>query len=85
VSPPNPVGDRDTWGATYGLFQVGTDVAHGGTTAPSVTGAFQGTDGGATTTLDTATGQDVGGIALQCLLGPSVKLLNIGIGGTTSQ
>jgi len=85
VSPPNPVGDRDTWGGVYGLFQVGTDVAHGGTTAPTVTGAFTGGDSGHTSTLDTATGQDVGGIALACLLTTGVKILNIGIGGTTSQ
>lgn len=80
-----PAGDQDTWGAQYGLFQVGTDAGHGGTSAPTVTGAFAGTDGGITSTLDTSTGQDVGGIALACLLTTGVKLLNIGIGGVTSQ
>jgi len=81
----DPVGDKDTWGAQYGLFQVGTDAGHGGTSAPTVTGAFTGGDSGHTSTLDTATGQDVGGIALACLLTTGVKTLNIGIGGTTSQ
>lgn len=50
----------------YALFQVGANAAHGNTAAPSVTGAFAGTDGGATTTLDM-----MSSISVTALVGPS--------------
>jgi hypothetical protein len=79
-----PAGDQDTWGGVYGLFQIGSDAGHGGTLAPSVTGAFTGGNGGATSNVDATTGQDVGAIATMCF-GAGVKTLNFGIGQTTLQ
>jgi len=80
-----PASDSDSWGAVYGIFQIGHDAAHGNTTAPTGTGAFQGNNNGHTSTIDATTGQSYDQIALQCLLGIPVKALNFGIGGATLQ
>jgi hypothetical protein len=77
-----PAADSDSWGGQYGTFMIGTDAAHGSTTAPTVVGAFQGNNNGHTSTIDATTGQSVDYIALLCLLGP-IKALNFGIGGAT--
>jgi len=80
-----PASDSDSWGGVYGIFMIGTNAAHGSTTAPTGTGAFQGNNNGHTTTIDATTGQSVDYIALQCLLGLPIKALNFGIGGATLQ
>jgi hypothetical protein len=56
-----PVGGNFT--DTYATLQVGNNAAHGPTAAPTVTGAFAGTDGGATTTLDAFGSLSVGAIS----------------------
>lgn len=48
---------------SYASLQIGANAAHGNTAAPTVTGAFAGTDGGATTTLDAIGGLSVGAVA----------------------
>jgi hypothetical protein len=62
------------WGANYGKFELGapTGVALG------VTGAFAGTDGGATSNSIGITTQDLTLILNGCAIG--VKSLNLGIG-----
>lgn len=72
-----------SWGngaaSGYGLFQIGADAAHGNTIPPSVDHAFQGTDGGLTSTFDGTTGESVNAIFAKCL-STGVKQLNFGIG-----
>jgi hypothetical protein len=69
-----------TWGASYGMFQIGADAAHGNTTPPVVTGAFRGpSNNGAGTTFDGTTGQSSTALALACFA-KGIKLINFGIG-----
>jgi hypothetical protein len=82
--PGDPAGNADAWGASYGLFQIGTDAAHGGTSAPNVVGAFTGGNSGHTTTLDATTGQSATSLALSCLL-TGIKSIAFGIGQVTLQ
>jgi hypothetical protein len=65
----------DTWGGTYGEFSV---------SAPSqeaVTGAFLGSDSGASSFFTATTGQDVGALLSACSGIKGLKSLNFGIGG----
>ncbi len=64
--------------SSYGEFQIGTASSYGGTLAPSVTGDFQGSDGGASSTTDVVTSQSVGALLAAC--GPGLKTLNLGVG-----
>lgn len=66
-------------GGGYGLFQIGTAY---GTAAPSVTGAFTGGDGGASSEFAGTTGQSTSGILSQCISG-GLKAITFGIGYTT--
>ena len=61
--------------ATYGSFSLG---------GPTVTGAFAGTDGGATSTSTLITGQDIVPLAGACF-GPGLKAITLGIGTITLQ
>jgi len=76
-----PTSNSDSYGGTYGLFQIGTDAGHGSTSAATQTGAFQGTDSGAAGTFDGATGQSEAALATACLGSSGIKALNFGIGG----
>jgi hypothetical protein len=70
----------DSWGASYGEFQIGTSF--GTTVTPrNGTDAFEGpgTSHGSNDAFDGTTGQSEGAILVQCL-GKGVKLLNFGIG-----
>lgn len=69
-----------TWGASYGMFQIGADAAHGNTTPPAVAGAFRGpSNTGAGSTFDGTTGQSSTALALACFA-KGIKLINFGIG-----
>jgi hypothetical protein len=69
-----------TWGASYGMFQIGTDAGHGSTSPPSVTGAFRGPGNtGAGTTFDGTTGESSAALALACFA-KGIKLIHFGIG-----
>jgi len=69
----------DSWGASYGEFQVG--AAFGTAMNSRSNDAFEGpgTSHGANDAFDGTTGQSSGAILVQCL-GKGVKALNFGIG-----
>jgi hypothetical protein len=60
---------------TYANFQIGANAAHGNTAAPTVTGAFTGGDGGATTTLDALGSLSVTAVAGASYLGGTKPVL----------
>ena len=64
----------------YGEFQIGTPSSYGGTLAPSVTGNFHGTDGGASSTTEVITSQSVGSLLAACGSAAGLKTLNLGVG-----
>jgi hypothetical protein len=69
------------WGGLYGNFGLG--AAYGGA-ALAVTGAFAGSDGGATSSATAITSQDVAMILTQCAAA-GVKLVNLGAGQISLQ
>ena len=75
VSPTQPNGA----GTGYGQFVVGT--GNGVAVAPSVTGGFQGGNGGATSVATIVTTQSILTAGAACLVPPSkgIKQLNIGV------
>jgi hypothetical protein len=70
---------------TYGFFHIGGPKACMGQTQPASTtaagSAFAGTDGGASSTTDAATSQDIG--ALINAAGTGIKSINLGLGQIT--
>jgi hypothetical protein len=68
------------WAGGYGQFEVGATY---GTAATSVTGAFAGTDSGATSWFNGTTGQDTVSLLASCLSSTGLKLANFGIGGVS--
>jgi hypothetical protein len=69
------------WGGAYGYFGLGVNPRPSGTagTPLAVSGAFTGGDGGASSTADAVTQEDIAVILGQCSAN-GVKALNIGIG-----
>ena len=70
----------------YASLKFGNDAAHGPTAAPSVSGAFTGGNGGATTTLDALGDLSVGAVGGPSYLGaptPQLGALPLGIGQIT--
>ena len=65
---------------TYGMFSIGTAAAHGGNTAPSVSGNFAGVDGGASSFFDGIASQDVLALTGPATSGKGLKTVNIGVG-----
>jgi hypothetical protein len=70
-----------SWGGAYGYFGLGVNPRPSGTPGSplSSTGAFTGGDGGASSTSDAITQEDLAVILGQCAA-KGVKALNIGIG-----
>lgn len=75
----SPASDSDSWGAEYGLFEIGTSF---GTTAPTVTGAYS-DGGGANLAFAGNTAQSQGDLATQCFT-TGIKGIQFGIGDFTS-
>jgi hypothetical protein len=77
INPNSTVSGTFTasWGALYGKFELGAPTG----VALSVTGAFAGTDGGATSNSIGITTQDLTLILNGCVT-PGIKSLNLGIG-----
>ena len=71
---------------TYGTFHIGQMVScpggGGAVAAPSATGAFVGTDAGASSVTDASTAEDIGALLAQSA-GAGVKLIHFGIGDLT--
>jgi len=78
----SPASDSDSWGASYGLFQIGTG-SFAPTTPPTVTGAYS-NGGGANLQFDGTTAQSSGTLATQCFSATGIKGIQFGIGGFTS-
>ena len=70
----------NNFSASYGEFQIGTPASYGGTLAPSATGNFAGTDGGASSTVDVVTSQSVGALLAACSTPAGLKAINLGLG-----
>jgi len=95
----SPASASDSWGGTYGFFAIGTAASglpigtvNSGTppdhqhytTAPSITGAFTGGNGGATTMFQGVTQQSKGSLGVACLT-TGIKGIDFGLGGFTFQ
>jgi len=78
----SPASDSDSWGASYGLFQIGTS-SFVPTTAPVVTGAYA-NGGGANLQFDGTTAESSGTLATACFSATGIKGIQFGIGGFTS-
>ncbi len=70
------------WGAQYATFAIGdTDFAEGPPHTPvTVTGAFTGGDGGATSTFKLISQEWFDSIQQACFFGGALKVINFGIG-----
>jgi hypothetical protein len=77
-----PAENSNSWGAQYGMFQIGADANHGGTAAPGVQGAYSGGSGGVNSTLDATTAQSSGSLSNMCFT-KGIKTIQFGIGGFT--
>jgi hypothetical protein len=95
----SPASASDSWGGTYGFFAIGSSTSglpigtvNSGTppdhqhytTAPSITGAFTGGNGGATTMFQGVTQQSKGSLGVACLT-TGIKGIDFGLGGFTFQ
>jgi hypothetical protein len=65
---------------TDGMFSIGTAAAHGGNSAPSVSGNFSGSDSGVTSFFDGLSSQDVVALAAPVTSGKGLKVANLGVG-----
>jgi hypothetical protein len=63
---------------TYGSFHIGG-------AGVSVTGAFAGTDGGATSVADATTGEDISALLNSCASVKGLKTVHLGFGDITLQ
>jgi len=79
-----PVNDLNSWGASYGLFQIGTTA---GTSAPTLAGGFaNGANGGPDSALifNGTTGESKGTLANECFSATGIKGITFGDGGFTT-
>jgi hypothetical protein len=86
----SPASASDSWGGQFGWFAIGTAVSGRSfgaieqpTTAPSMTGAFTGGDGGAKSWFNGTTNQTAAALGNACLGTAGIKGITFGIGGFT--
>lgn len=88
----SPATARDSWGAQYGWFAIGgatsgrpMGATEQFTTNPSMTGAFTGGNGGATSWFEGTTNQTAAALGTACFSTGGIKGVTFGIGGLTFQ